>query len=126
MAAKPLTDEQCRAALEAVRKHGSVDRAARLTDISRGTLSHRYNEALRRFRKADFRPTNHQAAVFNRNEEHPEEGHSRGLPFEREWSTWMTEIGMVKDRYAGPAKKRAEIGRLKAVSGASPFVPPAK
>jgi len=123
LAAKPLTDEQCRAALEAVRKHGNVEKAARLNDISRGTLAHRYNEALRRFREADFRPTNHQAAVHNLNDEHPESGHSRGLPFEREWSTWMSEIGMLKDRYAGPAKKRADIGRLKVLAAGDFHVP---
>lgn len=121
MAAKPLSDEQCRAALELVRQHGSLDRAARMSDTSRGTLSHRYHEALRRFREADFRPTNHQAATSAAKEE--AEATPRGLPFEREWATWMSEVGMVKDRYAGPAKPRAQIGRLKVVAAGDFHVP---
>lgn len=35
------------------------------------------------------------------------------LPFEREWQVWMKEIGMAKDRYTGPAKPKARVGRLK-------------
>ena len=114
MAAKPLSDEQCRAALELVRQHGSIDKAARHGDVNRGTLTHRYQEALKRFREADFRPTNYQAAVAAAKED--ADTPSRGLPFEREWATWMSEVGMVKDRYAGPAKPRAQIGRLKLIA----------
>jgi hypothetical protein len=35
------------------------------------------------------------------------------LPFEAEWQTWMKEIGMAKDRYAGPAVTKARQGRLR-------------
>lgn len=37
----------------------------------------------------------------------------KGLPFEREWAVWQKEIGMAKDRYAGPAKLKARNGRLR-------------
>lgn len=35
------------------------------------------------------------------------------MPFEREWQTWMHEIGMAKDRYTGPAVTKARQGRLR-------------
>lgn len=35
------------------------------------------------------------------------------LPFEREWQVWTKEIGMAKDRYAGPAVAKARQGRLR-------------
>lgn len=36
-----------------------------------------------------------------------------GMPFEREWQTFTKEIGMAKDRYAGPPRPKARNGRLK-------------
>lgn len=44
----------------------------------------------------------------------PEEDRIRpALLFEQEWRVWMHEIGMAKDRYAGPAVPKARAGRLK-------------
>jgi hypothetical protein len=37
----------------------------------------------------------------------------KGMPFEREWNLFQKEIGMAKDRYTGPAKPKARVGRLK-------------
>ncbi len=35
------------------------------------------------------------------------------MAFEREWQMWQKEIGMAKDRYAGPAVSKARAGRLR-------------
>lgn len=121
MAQKPLTDAQCREAIDAVRKYGSVDVAANNLNVPRGTLHNRYRQALVRFREADTRATNHQAATAARAEDAA--ALSRGLPFEREWSVWMSEVGMLKDRYAGPARPKPKIGRLKVVAAGDFHVP---
>lgn len=121
MGQKPLTDEQCRDAIEAVRKYGAVDLAAQQLGIPRGTFQNRYRQGLRRFREADTRAVNHQAATALRQED--ADALSRGLPFEREWSVWMSEVGMIRDRYAGPAKPRATVGRLKVVAAGDFHIP---
>jgi len=43
----------------------------------------------------------------------PEPRERPRLPFEAEWQIWMKEIGMAKDRYAGPAVTKARQGRLR-------------
>jgi hypothetical protein len=47
----------------------------------------------------------------------------KGLPFEREWITWLDIIGAAKDRYAGPARQKAQNGRLKVVAFGDTHVP---
>src|SRR5678816_2831929 len=46
-----------------------------------------------------------------------------GQPFEREWQAWMKHVGMVKDRYAGPAKPKARAGRLRVVAAGDFHIP---
>jgi len=48
VATPPLTDEQCRAAVEAVQREGGQLKAATALDMSRSTLRHRLAEAQRR------------------------------------------------------------------------------
>lgn len=52
-----------------------------------------------------------------------DEDHPRGMPFEREWAVWMREIGMAKDRYAGPNRRAAQTGRLKVVTAGDFHIP---
>lgn len=33
--------------------------------------------------------------------------------FEKEWATWQKHLGQARDRYAGPSKRAARVGRLK-------------
>lgn len=47
----------------------------------------------------------------------------KGLPFEREWAKWQELIGAIRDRYAGPARKKAQNGRLKVVAFGDTHVP---
>lgn len=54
-----------------------------------------------------------QQCYWNRNRLKAASEIPTGLPFEREWAVWMKEIGMARDRYAGPAKPKARSGRLK-------------
>lgn len=37
----------------------------------------------------------------------------KGMPFEREWMTFQKELGMARDRYSGPSRRAARVGRLK-------------
>jgi hypothetical protein len=104
MATRPVTDEQCREVLAAFARHGSDTAAAHSLGLPRGTFVNRLARA--RQRLADINVTSDL--------DPPD--HSRGMPFEREWETWMREIGMAKDRYAGPARPRAKVGRLKVVA----------
>jgi hypothetical protein len=52
-------------------------------------------------------PTLHPQAVIDGDPIRPR------LAFEAAWQVWMHEIGMAKERYAGPAMTKARTGRLR-------------
>lgn len=43
----------------------------------------------------------------------PEEDQLPRFAFEREWAIWQKHIGQARERYAGPPKAKARVGRLK-------------
>src|SRR5262245_23026615 len=94
MAAVKLTVEQMQEAVDLVREYGTITEAAKAAGINRQTLHSRVAAA-------KLHGIEVQSEI------------PKGLPFERYWATWQKEIGMARDRYAGPAKPKARTGRLK-------------
>lgn len=100
MPVPPLADEVLRETLRLVRQYGSANEAAKhQPGLSRSGFEHRVAEAKRR--------------GITLEEEAPTL--PVGLPYEREWRVWQQTIGALQDRYQGPCKRPARIGRLKIV-----------
>lgn len=102
MANPGLSVEMMLEALRLAQKHGGISTAARAEGIPYATLQSR-------IRAAKIAGVTLDTVAS----EAPDEPQRPRLAFEREWQTWMSEIGMAKDRYAGPAKARAKTGRLR-------------
>jgi hypothetical protein len=98
------TDQQLRDALKAVEEHGSVKAAARALKMPPETLRHRVHAAQARYPDGLI--------------EQP-----RDLPYEDAWQRWMKAIGMARDKYAGPPKKRAAGKRERWVAAGDFHVP---
>lgn len=99
MGQPPLTDAQCREALQALAIHGTNTQAAAALRIPVGTFTSRLA----------------QARVRRISPDAPDDDTPVGLPYEREWKAWQTYIGCLSPRYSGPAKAIARSGRLKIV-----------
>ncbi len=104
MANSRTPPEKLREALDLVAKHGGVAQGARAIGLPYATFQTRVMRA--RAEEKDGR----LAHVQSKEER---EAIPKGLPFEREWATWLQEIGCARDRYAGPAKPKARSGRLR-------------
>lgn len=105
MATPALTSAQMEQAVEALATHGGMSAAANALGLTLGAFSNR----VRRARAAGF--TRAESAI------------PKGMPFEREWTTWLEHIGCAKDRYAGPAKPKARTGRLRIVAAGDFHIP---
>jgi hypothetical protein len=108
MAGTPTSVEVLRETLAAVQRHGSVAGAALALGLSRSTFANRHREAVRRHALGEL---GDPSIVIDGETEMP-----RRLPFEREWQLLMKEVGMARDRYAGPARPKPQIGRMKIVA----------
>ncbi len=106
MAQAPHTPEVLREVLRLVEQHGGASQAARAAGVPYTTFQGR----LRAAQDAIARGTLSLVAPVV--EEAPPEP-TRALRFEQEWTVWQREIGMAKDRYAGPAIPKARAGRLR-------------
>jgi len=93
-------------ALRLVKQHGGIAPAARAAGVPAGTFQSRYQNALVAEQRGEL--TTPPIIAIDGNDEIP-----KSRAFEQEWAVWMAEIGMAKDRYAGPAKPKARVGRLK-------------
>ncbi len=101
-----------RATLEAIEKHGSISGAARALNVPYATMQGRARRAQGAESTGALRETDEERQAI-----------PTGLPFEREWAVWMKHVGMVKDRYAGPAKPKARSGRLRVVAAGDFHIP---
>jgi hypothetical protein len=101
MAQAKSSPAELREALALLEKHGSVSAAARAVGMPPGTMQHRIGRARMAKELGQLDTEEDRQAI------------PRGMPFEREYHTFLQEIGCAKDRYAGPAKPRARTGRLK-------------
>lgn len=110
--AEPIAEDLLRTLADMVRKHGSVSAAARVLGISRTTAQHRWSEARRRLGLAAVRPVPVGAVPL----EPSEPGDPVGLPFERCWDVWRQYVGMLSDRYGGPAASREPAARVRVVA----------
>ncbi len=99
MASKPRSLDLLRETLALVQQHGTVVQAADAGGVPRGTFQSRYTAAVAAQKRGEL--------------DDDAQAIPRGMPFEREWAVWMSEIGMARDRYTGPAKPKARAGRLK-------------
>lgn len=102
-----LTPEQLQAAVEAVAEHGEVVAAAKALGVHPATFQNR----IRRARQLGYVADTERSTI------------PVGMPFEREWTTWLQHIGAARDRYAGPAKPKARTGRLKVVAAGDFHIP---
>ena len=109
MANPRLSPEQLRTAVEAVGKHGNCSKAARALGLPDATFRAWWQRAKEEGLVGKSQPVS-TVEILNRAPLVDPPDVSRGLPFEREWSKWMDAVGMVRDRYAGPAKVKALSG----------------
>lgn len=96
MPAPLLSEAQCRDALDALARHGTVTAAAAALNLPRGTFDHRLREAQRRGitrLPTTALPRDDAQAI-------PE-----GFPYEEAWRTWERAIGVLERRYAGPCRR---------------------
>lgn len=112
MAQQPTADSVLVETVTAVQQHGGVAQAARALGLPYGTVQSRHRLALLRG------ITPGTVAAMADVETRPV-----SLPFEREWAVWQKTLGMVKDRYAGPARPRATTGRLRIVAAGDFHIP---
>lgn len=89
--------------LRLVAEHGGISQASRAAGVPYATFTSRVKSA--RLLEAE--------EPFPIETAEDRQAIPRGLPFEREWATFLSEIGCAKDRYAGPAKPKARVGRLR-------------
>lgn len=102
-----MSAQLCAETMALVTAHGgNVVKAARTAGLSRGTLQSRYREAKVMF--PELVPTPAKAAP-------PVDPMVREplANFEEAWSQWERTIGLMRDRYRGPAKKGREKDRQK-------------
>ncbi len=92
--------------MRCVAEAGGVAQGARLAGVPYTTFQSRVRAA----REAGITAPSRTAVEIIDGQDTPVRP---ALTFEREWQMWMKEIGMAKDRYAGPAKAKAKTGRLK-------------
>jgi hypothetical protein len=123
MAQAPITAAQLQAAAEAMRsgRYRNISEAARALGKPDAT----FRGWVRRARELGIlqdAPVS-TVEILNRAPLVDPPDVSRGLPFEREWSKWMDAVGMVRDRYAGPARAKARNGRLKVIGAGDFHVP---
>jgi hypothetical protein len=100
MANRPRSVEEMVETLQLVARHGSVSQAALHSGVTLPTFQSRVKAA-------------RAAGITIDSARLPKGAPRPTMAFEREWQTWMREIGMAKDRYCGPAKAKAHTGRLK-------------
>lgn len=103
MATKPIDPAILRETLRLVERHGGVAPAARIAKVPYATFQSRVARA---------RLAQKTGEIGSETEEE-RQAIPKGMPFEREWQTFLAEIGCAKDRYAGPAQTKARAGRLK-------------
>lgn len=107
--------------LAAVRQHGSIAAAARAAGVPQGTFDSRYARAVAAERKGLLPPQEVVPIVAPpRKQDHyvaplPAPVHVREplASFEEAWTQWEHTIGLMRDRYAGPAAPRKATGRQK-------------
>jgi predicted phosphodiesterase len=99
MAQQRRPDELLRETLDLVAKHGTVAAAARAAGISPGTLQHRFTDA--RSLLPDYVPGS--SAPVDPMVREPL------ASFEEAWAQWARTIGMMRERYAGPADATKRI-----------------
>lgn len=118
----------------AIVKHGTIVAAARALGMPRGTLQGRYREAKSRgiatdqeirtiaaqaFTCADPALRGHNHQPISDPDVDPPDDAPEARPkvldpmFEKEWQTFASEIGMRQNRYKGPCRRPARVGRLK-------------
>ena len=114
MSAKRLPPAALLEVIDLVQQHGGVAQAARAAGVP-------YNTFLSRHRIA--KTAQAQGEIPRATEKEDRQAIPVGLPFEREWAVWQQHIGMMRDRYAGPAKPKARQGRLRVVAAGDFHIP---